>query len=160
MKPTKLIVLVIVIMALGIPQVFAGGSCSKEEVQKAVDYAAKLLLTKGKVAFPELEKFRFCGEEGYVFVSDMDGVMLMHPISKKLVGVNQTTLQDPKGKYFFAEFIGKVKKDGQGWVGYSWMNPATKAIDTKCTYVKSTTMDGKKVFCGAGVYNIKETGCE
>ena len=76
----------------------------------------------------------------------------MHPISKKLVGVNQTTLQDPKGKYFYAEFIGKVKKDRQGWVSYFWMNPATKAIDTKCTYVKATTMDGKKVFCGAGVW--------
>jgi signal transduction histidine kinase len=149
-----------VVMALGISPVFAGGTCTKEDVQKAVDYAAKLLATKGKAAIPELEKFRFCGEEGYVWVSDMDGLFLMHPISKKLVGVNQTTLQDPKGKYLIAEMIAKVKKDGSGWVAYSWLNPATKAIAIKCTYAKGTTMDGKKVWIAAGVYGINEAVCK
>jgi methyl-accepting chemotaxis protein len=90
----------------------------------------------------------------------MNGVMLMHPVSKKLVGANQTSLQDPKGKYFYAEFIAKVQKDGDGWVGYYWMNPATKGLEVKCTYVKATTMDGKKVFCGAGVYGISEALCK
>ena len=149
-----------VVMALGISPVFAGGTCTKEDVQKAVDYAAKLLATKGKAAFADLEKFRFCGQEGYVYVSDLDGVMLMHPISKKLVNVNQASLQDPKGKYFYAEFIAKMKKDGQGWVSYTWMNPATKTLEPKCTYSKVTSMDGKKVFCGAGVYGISEEMCK
>jgi signal transduction histidine kinase len=161
MKMTKSVTLIVVIMLLGISYSYAAGPCTKDDVKKAVDYAATLLASKGSsAAFAELEKFRFCGEEGYIFVSDMNGVMLMHPVSKKLVGANQTSLQDPKGKYFYAEFIAKVQKDGEGWVGYYWMNPATKGLEVKCTYVKATTMDGKKVFCGAGVYGISEAACK
>ena len=160
MRLIKIFLAGMVVMAMGISPVFTGGTCTKEDVQKAVDHASKLLATKGKAAFADLEKFRFCGDAGYIFVSDLDGVMLMHPISKKLVGANQTSLQDPTGKYFYAEFIAKIKKDGEGWVGYKWVNPANKTIEFKCTYVKATSMDGKKVFCGAGVYGINEALCK
>jgi signal transduction histidine kinase len=160
MRLIQILLVGLMVVTFGISSVFAGGSCSKEDVQKAVDYAAKLLATKGKAAIPELEKFRFCGEEGYVWVSDMDGLFLMHPISKKLVGANQTGLQDPKGKYLIAEMIAKVKRDGSGWVAYSWLNPATKVIEPKCSYAKSTTMAGQKVWVAAGVYGINEAVCK
>jgi signal transduction histidine kinase len=161
MKVLKIMVAIVVVMALGISSpAFAAGTCTKEDVYKAVEHATKLLATKGKAALPELEKFRFCGEEGYVWVSDMDGVFILHPISKKLVNANQTMLKDPYGKYLIAEMIAKVKKDGAGWVAYSWLNPATKAIEIKCTYAKGTTMDGKKVWVAAGIYGISEALCK
>jgi signal transduction histidine kinase len=151
------------VMAMGVSPVFAGGTCTKEDVKKAVDYAVDLVNAKGgEAAFPELEKYRFCGEEGYIWVSDFEGLMLMHPVSKKLVGVNQAALQDPTGKYFYAEFLAKVKKDGEGWVSYQWLNPATKKLDPKCSYVKATkvSINGKKVWCGAGIYGINQDVCK
>lgn len=159
MKLQKIIVSILIILILCIPNALAG-TCTRDDVKKAVDYAAELLKTKGKASFPELEKFRFCGEEGYVWVSDMDGVFLLHPVSKKLVGQNQKGLQDPKGKYLITEMLVKLQKSGEGWVAYTWLNPATKTLDPKCSYVKTTTMDGQKVWVGAGVYGISEVECK
>jgi len=153
MKICSILLASLTIATMTASPVCSGEPCSKENVVKAVNYAADLLQKKGTSAIPELEKFRFCGEEGYVWISDMDGLFLMHPISKKLVGVNQVTLQDPKGKYIIAEMIAKVKKDGHGWVGYSWVNPVTNKIAQKCSYAMGTTMDGKKVWVAAGVYS-------
>jgi signal transduction histidine kinase len=152
--------IIVAVSLLVITTVCAGAECTKEEVKKSVLYAADLLASKGRAAYPELEKFRFCGNEGYVWVSDMDGLMLMHPVSKKLVGVNQTALQDPKGKYFYAEMIHKAKNIGEGWISYYWLNPVTNVLEPKCSFVKATTLDGKKVWCGAGVYGIGEADCK
>lgn len=147
---------------MGVTGAFAGGPCSKEEVKKAVEYAVDLIDAKGEAAFVELEKFRFCGGEGYVWVNDFDGVVLMHPISKKLEGVNQVNIQDPTGKYFYAEFLGKVKKDGEGWVSYKWLHPKTNTLENKCSYAKAArvAVKGKKVWCAAGVYGISEADCK
>jgi hypothetical protein len=62
----------------------------------------------------------------------------------------------------YVGYHAKVKKDGQGWISYQWLNPATKKLDPKCSYVKATkvTIKGKKVWCGAGVYGINEAVCK
>lgn len=159
MKLLRIVIVMVVFLGICIPQAF-GATCTKEDVRKAVLYAADLLKAKGKAALPELEKYRFCGEEGYVFICDMDTVVLFHPVYKKLVGVNQTSIQDAKGKYFGAELKAKAQKPGEGWVAYAWPNPTTKVVENKCTYLKTTTMDGKKVMVCAGVYGISESDCK
>jgi signal transduction histidine kinase len=160
MKLQKIIVSILIILILCVPNALAG-TCTRDDVKKAVDYAVKLLETKGKAAFPELQKFKFCGEEGYVWVGDLDGIFILHP-KNNLVGQNQMGLQDPKGKYLVAEMIVKLKKTGEGWVAYWWPNPATNKLEPKCSYVKmaNATIDGKRVYVGAGVYGISEAECK
>jgi len=160
MRAIKVVLTVTVVMVLGFSPVFAGGTCRKEDVQKAVDYAVTLLETKGKAAYPEIEKYRFCGEN-YVWIGDLDGVFIVHP-QKKLVNQNQMLMQDPKGRYLVAEMIVKLKKNGEGWVAYWWPNPATNKLEPKCSYVKlaKTPINGKKIYAGAGVYGISEEGCK
>lgn len=162
MKALRVAAVILGAILLGVSPILAADTCTKGAMQKAVEHAAGLLEAKGKSAFPELEKYRFCGQQGYVWVSDYAGITLLHPISKKLVGVNQTALQDAKGKYFYAEMIAKIKRDGQGWISYSWLNPANKAVETKCSYVKAIAkpIDGKKIWCGAGVYGIGAKDCQ
>ncbi|MRR14543.1 hypothetical protein EG833_03770 [archaeon] len=135
-------------------------ACTKEEVVKAVNHAVMVLEKKGKAGFPELDKFRFCGDEGYVFIYDMNAVCLFHPISQKLVGKDQTMIQDARGKYLVAEMMSKAKNPGYGWVPYHWLNPKTNTADPKCTYVKKCKMDGKDVWVAAGVYGIPEVDCK
>lgn len=150
--------IVAVVLIGGVGKVSA--ACTKEEVVKAVNHAVGLLEGKGKAAFAELDKFRFCGEEGYVFIYDMKAVCLFHPISSKLVGKDQTMIQDAKGKYLVAEMLNKAKSPGYGWVPYHWLNPKTNTVDPKCTYVKKCKMDGQDVFVAAGVYGIAELDCK
>jgi len=147
-------------MILSAPFSVGGAACSKEDVVKAVDHAVALLESKGQAAFPELQKFRFCGEEGYVFIYNLKAVCLFHPISSKLVGKDQTMIQDAKGKYLVAEMNAKAMNPGYGWVPYHWLNPKTNTVDPKCTYVKRCKMDGKDVWVAAGVYMQSLQDCK
>lgn len=151
------IILVLLMLIAGLSQGFA--ACTKDEVENAVNHAADLLESKGKAAFTELDTYRFCGEEGYIFIFDMNAVCLFHPISSILVGKDQTLLQDAKGKYLVAEMLNKAKNQGYGWVPYHWLNPKSNTIDVKCTYVKRCKMDGQDVWVGSGVYGIPEAEC-
>lgn len=158
MRCTKLMLISLVIIGLLSPNVFAG-SCTKDEVEKAVKYAANLINTKGQAAVAELEAYRYCGGEGYVFITDMQGLSVMHPILHN-TGQDTTRLQGAKGEYFGMEMKVKAEQNGEGWIAYTWQNPKTKALENKCAYVKAATMGGKKVFAGSGVYGIGPELCK
>ncbi len=157
-KVLVLYLITALLIVAGSPSANAG--CTKDEVMKAVNYAADLLEKKGRAAFAELDRFRFCGEEGYVFIYDMKAVCLFHPISAILVGKDQTMIQDARGKYLVAEMNAKAKDPGSGWVPYHWLNPKTNTVDAKCTYVKRCKMDGRDVWVASGVYGIAEKDCK
>lgn len=135
------------------------GTCTKDDLTKAVDHAVMLINSKGKAALTELDKFRYCGGEGYVFVVDINGTIIMNPIAPTLVGKDFTTLQGAKGEYFGAEMKGKALKQGVGWVSYTWKNPQTGALAIKCSYIKTAVMNGKKVIVGSGIYGIPASDC-
>ena len=107
------------------------GTCTRSDLIKAVDHAVGLINSKGKAALPELKKFRFCGDEGYIFVVEMSGKKTMHPIQKS--GQGYVYVAGSKGEYFGAEMKAKAEKDGFGWIAYTWENPTTKKLDVKCT---------------------------
>ncbi|HPI94365.1 MAG TPA: cache domain-containing protein [Deltaproteobacteria bacterium] len=158
MKASRIVAATLLTLSLCVLPAFAG-TCSKAELVKAVDQAAALINAKGKSALPELKKFRFCGEEGYVFVVEMNGKNVMHPI-QKLEGKDMSMLQGAKGEFFGAEMKAKAEKDGVGWVAYTWENQETKKIETKCSYIKTATMDGVKVFVGAGIFGVPLSDCK
>jgi len=83
----------------------------------------------------------------------MNGINVMHPI-QKLEGKDMSMLQGAKGEFFGAEMKARAEKDGAGWVSYTWENPKTKKVEVKCTYIKTATMDGVKVFVGSGIFGI------
>lgn len=134
-------------------------TCTKADLVKAVKHAAGLIESKGKNAFPELDKYRFCDQEGYIFVVAFDGKTLLQPANPSLVGKDITVLQGAKGEFFGAEMKAKAQKDGEGWVSYVWSNPKTKRLEIKCSYVKAATMDGQKVFVGSGIYGVPLSDC-
>ena len=71
----------------------------------------------------------------YVFAYDMTGTMLAHPINPKLVGKNLLEVPDNDGKLFRKEIIEKAKTKGSGWVDYTYLNPDTKKVEAKTTYL-------------------------
>jgi cytochrome c len=158
MSMKKAIIWFIAVGLVALVPLVSQAACTKEDAVKAADYATGLLEKKGQAAFADLQNFRFCGQEGYIFIYDMNAVCLFHPISPKLVGKDQTMIQDAKGKYLVAEMNAKAKSPGgNGWVPYHWLNPKTGGIDAKCTYVKRCKMDGKDVWVAAGIYGSEDT---
>jgi signal transduction histidine kinase len=112
---------------------FAGDSCTKEEVIK-----------------------------NYVFVNDFEARTLMH-IKPHLIGKVLIALKDDTGKRFFMDFTkkaqssqatknGKTYYNGSGWVSYRWPKPGEKSFSPKVTYIKGCLMGDKNVYVGAGYY--------
>ena len=63
---------------------FAGDTCTRADVMKAVDKAASILEKEGKAGLEKVGKIRFCNGN-YVFVNDLKGKTLMH-IKSHLIG--------------------------------------------------------------------------
>ena len=143
-----------VLLALAVSPAYAG---CKDELIEAISTSVALLETKGAAALPELDRIRFCGGEGYVITADENLIALQTPVSKEFIGKDMSMMQDPNGKYFIVESKVLADRDGEGWVDYVWVNPRTKALAQKCSFIKAARMDGSKVYVMGGIY--QEGGC-
>ncbi|EPY03538.1 methyl-accepting chemotaxis protein [Magnetospirillum fulvum] len=100
-----------------------------------------------RTALDTIRTLRY-GEGEYFFVSDLSGIMLMHPIKKELEGKDLTNLQDKTGRYFYREFFEKAGKSG--YVSYYWPKPGHEAPVEKLSYVKA--FEPWKMIVLSGVY--------
>ena len=130
-----------------------------EMVMAKVAQAAKLLQKEGTAAFPKFmgngSEFLFAGT--YIWINDLNGVILMHPIKDKLVGKNLTGIKDRTGKRFIAMGVQLTEENGSGWVGYLWPKPGEKEVSPKVSYFKKVrTPDGTDMILGCGVYDMND----
>lgn len=119
-----------------------------------VELACRLIAAKGPAAFDELRKRdgRFIFANTYVFVDDTKGVELVNPAFPGLQGRNLMRFTDVEGLPIVRIYIDKVKKSGQGWVGYYLPRPGSKKPAIKHTFVKGVKYGGKLYIVGSGYY--------
>ncbi len=140
-------------------QTAAAEECGAAAVKKYVDKASAILSAKGEAGFDEIKNLRFCNGQGYIYVTDINGLMLLHPIKPHLQGKSIAAIKDPKGKMFFGEMIEKCKTSGAGWVHYLWPKPGEKKPADKCGYGKKVTAGGKDYIVASGLYDVTEAKC-
>ncbi len=132
--------------------VFASGILASQKDAKAlVEKAAAFAKASGKdAALKEISKAKGQFDKGelYVFAYDMNAVMLAHPKNPKLIGKNLMDVPDNDGKLFRKEIMEVAKTKGSGWVDYKYLNPETKKVEAKTTYVQKV---GDVVLC-CGTY--------
>lgn len=87
--------------------------------------------------------------ELYAYCMDFNAIMLAHGANKGLVGRDTSNMTDPTGLKMSAAMIAIAKAPGSGWIDYQWVNPTTKKIENKTSYVKKV---GTDFFCVAGIY--------
>jgi cytochrome c len=125
-------------------------------IMDKVDEACALLSKEGKKAFPKFKgknsTFIFAGT--YIWVNDMNGKMLMHPIKPGMENQEMIGLKDSNGKRFFVDMISICKEKGSGWVDYMWPKPGATERSLKVSYVKKVTCDNVDVVVGCGVYDM------
>jgi hypothetical protein len=133
--------------------VWAQGA-TKEEVVAKCRAAAKLIQEKGLEAAGKTigdKQGPFVWKDSYVFLMDLDGKMLAHPIKPELT--KQATLinvKDTDGKPLFMEFIEVAGKKGSGWVNYMWPKPGQEKPVPKTSYIYR--VPDTPYFVGAGIY--------
>jgi len=86
--------------------------------------------------------------ELYLFILDMEGVVLAHGADPKLVGADLSERRDANDVRYIQDFIKVAGEKGSGWVDYKFVNPVSGAIEDKTTFVQSYQI----VIIGCGVY--------
>ncbi|MCX7856496.1 MAG: cache domain-containing protein [Deltaproteobacteria bacterium] len=123
---------------------------AKAMVKKAIAYVKEVGKEKALAEFSNT-KGKFIDRDLYIFVYDMNGVVLAHGQNPKLVGKNLYNVKDADGKEYVKERIELIKAKGSGWQEYKFMNPVTKKIEQKKAYVERY----EDMIIGCGAYPKK-----
>lgn len=124
------------------------------QLKEKVAAGVELINKEGKAAYPKFKgkdsPFFFCGT--YIWINDLDGNMLMHPIKPGLEGKSQVGLKDKNGYKLFVELCDLAKKKDEGWIKYVWPKPGTTESELKFSYFKKAKADGVDVVICSGGY--------
>ena len=74
------------------------------------------------------------GRDGYFFVYDLQGKVLMHSRQPELLGQDLWELRDPRGQPTIQQLIAKAR-DGGGFIDYLWRQPSSGDVAPKLGYV-------------------------
>jgi hypothetical protein len=117
----------------------------REQIRESAFYAAKRLVEKAKmflqtvgreIAFAEISrpKGAFVNDEMYVFVLDLNGMMLAHGENKDFIGLDFYPIRDLEGRNFIQEIIKTANERGCGSVEYIWYHPISGSYENKVVY--------------------------
>ena len=95
-------------------------------------------------------KGQFVKGDLYVVVQDFQGGVAAHGGNQGLVGKSLFDQKDPStGKLFVQEMIEVAKTKGSGWVDYDWINPVSKKMQPKRSWIIRLEGENYFVICGA-----------
>ena len=89
------------------------------------------------------------GDDGYFFVYDLQGHVVMHPRQPDLVGQDLFEMRDPHGRATIQDLLAAARAGG-GFVDYYWRRPSTGQVAPKLGYVVELPRWGWMV--GTGLY--------
>ena len=153
---------IIVLLGLLIAFCLAGSGFAEEltpQLCKAkVEAACKLIAAEGEAAFEKIKdpngEFRFADGQGYIWIQDLNAVVLMHPIKPSLDGKDMSGFSDKNGTLLFLNFSELCAEKGEGWVPYVWPKPGQEGTSPKISFVKSVKHGGKDYVAGCGIYDV------
>lgn len=147
----KTLVTAVVLLAFLAPAFGAEPQTPQQEAKALVEAATAFMKANGKEAtLAECNKAGGQFDKGdlYVFAYDLTATIVAHPKNQKLVGKNLMEVPDTDGKLFRKEIVETAKASGFGWVDYKYLNPESKKVEAKTTYLQKV---GDIVLC-CGTY--------
>jgi len=129
-------------------------------IVSVVERAAALIEKEGEKVFPLFRKkgSKWFQGDMYLFIYDLKGKNVVHPVQPDFEGKDLIDLQDINGKPVIRLIINKVTRHDRpsGWVHYMWIRPEEIFPMWKSSYVlKTRAPSGKDYVVGSGVYNMK-----
>jgi PAS domain S-box-containing protein len=102
-----------------------------------------------KLIIEYIEQVRF-GKNGYVFVVNYDGTVIMNPAQKFMIGTNVLDIEDSNGVKFIQLGRKAVDNPDGGFIHYVWEKPSTSQLSQKISYMKG--IKDWQWMIGAGLY--------
>ncbi len=105
-----------------------------------------------QMAIDQLRNIRYGPEsKDYFWLNDTKPTMIMHPYRLDLEGKDISDYQDTNGKRLFLDVVDIAKKQGEGYVPYTWqLNDNPENISAKLSIVKMFEPWGWVI--GTGLY--------
>jgi len=157
MKKVLTLSIMLLVLSFALSSVYAE-DLTPELCKEKVMAAAALLKAEGSAALDKIKaedgEFRFGGGKGYVWVHNLDGLMVMHPIKPTLDGKSVLDMRDPNGTYLFAAMNEVAEDSGAGWVPYAWPKPGDTDTSPKISYVVLAEHADDSYVAGAGMYDV------
>ncbi|MEC4679172.1 MAG: cache domain-containing protein [Nitrospirota bacterium] len=130
------------------------------KVVTLVEDASALIEKKGEEVFPAFRKHgsKWYQGDSYLFIYDLKGVNVVHPVQSELEGKNLISFKDINGKPVIKMIIDTVTKtrEHRGWVHYMWIRPEEIFPLWKSAYVRKViSPSGNQYAIGSGIYNLK-----
>jgi signal transduction histidine kinase len=131
------------------------------QVVLLVESAANLVEEQGTKAFPKfaVPGSKWFNETHYLFIYDIDGTSVFHPVIPELVGKNLMNLKDMNGKPVIREItdIGHLPGPrASGWVFYLWEGRAGLTPSWKISYIRKAVGPGGRIYLvGSGSHKLK-----
>ncbi|SCY70821.1 PAS domain S-box-containing protein [Desulfoluna spongiiphila] len=88
------------------------------------------------LARQQLKGISYAGGEGYIFVTDYDGTLLVNRTQPDLIGKNQWEETDPHGMKIVQEFIAAAKHPDGGFVTHAARSPSEHTVMKKIAYIR------------------------
>ena len=123
-------------------------------VQCAYEYVQEMGFDEARRAFHEDARWR--SGPTYVFVdvtTPGESRAILFPPDASREGTPWGVLVDDFGTDLIVEFDRVATAFGQGWVYYSFTNPATGRAEPKASYFRAIDWDGTPAVIGAGIYS-------
>ena len=136
----------------------------KSFVQCAYEFVQEMGFEEARRAFHEDKRWR--SGPIYIFVSEATPLsdqarLFVFPPDRPREGSSLGLLIDAFGNDYYKEQHRIVSIFGEGWLYYSFTNPATGRDELKATYIKGIDWEGNPAAIGAGVYRRDLPGtCE
>lgn len=104
-----------------------------------------------ELARETLRGLRYNGGRGYFFATRLDGVVISFADRPELEGKQLIDMQDSRGKYVIREIVDLVRREGEGYIHYTWTKPDSDGHHhPKIAYIKHFEPFGG--FIGTGEY--------
>ncbi|ADG93599.1 methyl-accepting chemotaxis sensory transducer with Cache sensor [Arcobacter nitrofigilis DSM 7299] len=107
-----------------------------EIITNLITQYQKKYADEGKSQVIELIKNIKFGNDGYFWIYNLNGKMIMHPFKPSLDGTDISKTKDSNGKIFFQEMQKVIKDKGEGKVHYFWAKPNSSKTEEKLSYIK------------------------
>jgi hypothetical protein len=127
-----------------------------------VEDAASLIEQKGEAALLQfgVKNSKWLNDQRYLFVYDLNGKCVFHPVEPQLLGQDLIGLEDLDGRPMITMITDVGKKpgaDASGWIFYLWEeSPQSRVPAWKSSYVrKAVAPSGTVYLVGSGLYNMK-----
>ena len=127
-------------------------------VQCAYEFVQEVGFEEARRAFNEAERWK--SGPIYIYVAEVERLVVFPPDPSR-EDAPLGPLVDAFGNDFFSEGQRIVNNFGEGWLYYSFTNPATGREEPKASYIKGIDWEGNPAAIRAGIYRRDLPGtCE